>query len=368
MALITTGYEPKHTPNQVNFLEGCIPDALFNQVKEAYSEYCEQNFKAVQKQVPLGYFETRQEAMICLAEYNKSPYDLKSNKTTFEDVWLLIQPDIQKLSKSSQNSYKTAFKGCPELHSMKVSKIVAQDLQTVIDEHDSSTSNQKQYMNLFKKVFSYAEMNSLIEKNPVQFLKLTSEATIEEKEIFTLEEIQTLWNNLNWEMPYIEDATNRLSGMCLVDILVILLYTGMRINELLAVQSDEVDLNERVIKLGGTKNKNAVRIVPIHKKIVPLIQARMMEGQPLFRSKTGVQLSYFTFTNDFFYYFREQFNLDHTLHEARHTFITYTKYCNMDDITVKKMVGHSLKDVHFDVYTHMTNEWLVNEIDKFEYK
>ena len=40
----------------------------------------------------------------------------------------------------------------------------------------------------------------------------------------------------------------------------------------------------------------------------------------------------------------------------------------MDDITVKKMVGHSLKDVHFDVYTHMTNEWLVNEIDKFEYK
>ena len=368
MALITTGYEPKHTPNQVNFLEGCIPDALFNQVKEAYSEYCEQNFKAVQKQVPLGYFETRQEAMICLAEYNKNPYDLKSNKTTFEDIWTLIQPDIQKLSKSSQNLYKYAFKGCQELHEKKVSKIVAQDLQKIIDENNSSKAVQKQYMNLFKKVFSYAEMNALIEKNPVQYLKLTSEATVKEKQPFTALEIRLLWNNINYKMPRLEGKANRLADMELVDILLILLYTGMRINELLAVQCSDVDLKERVIQVHGTKTANAERVVPIHKDILPLIENRMMEGKPLFRSKTGIQLSYYTFVQDFFYHFREQFNLNHSVHDTRHTFISFAHKCKMDEVTVKKIVGHASKDIHFDTYTHMTNEQLIQEIDKLTFE
>lgn len=368
MALITTGYEPKHTPNQVNFLEGCIPDALFNQVKEAYAEYCEQNFKAVQKQVPLGYFETRQEAMICLAEYNKNPYDLKANKTTFEDVWLLIQPELQKLSYSANYSYKNAFKHTPELHKKRIADIVTNDMQMIVDKHNSSKGTQKEYINLFRKIFNYADMNGLVKKNYAEFLKVTCEESTKEKSPFTSEEIQKLWGLIDWEMPVIEGTVNRLSGQRLVDVLLILLYTGMRINELLTLECNDIDLGERIIHLHGTKTKNAERLVPIHKDILPLIEKRMKADSLLIRSKTGRKLAYTTFTNDFFNFFREQFNLNHTLHDTRHTFVTFAHICKIDEVLLKKMIGHSSQDLTFDTYTHAFSEHLIQEIDKLKFE
>ena len=40
-----------------------------------------------QKYKILGYYKTRPEAVLALAEYNNEPYDLDSNKITFEELF-----------------------------------------------------------------------------------------------------------------------------------------------------------------------------------------------------------------------------------------------------------------------------------------
>ena len=44
--------------------------------------------------------------------------------------------------------------------------------------------------------------------------------------------------------------------------------------------------------------------------------------------------------------------INHTPHEARHTFISCAKHFRVDDNLLKVIVGHKIKDVTEAVYTH----------------
>lgn len=56
--------------------------------------------------------------------------------------------------------------------------------------------------------------------------------------------------------------------------------------------------------------------------------------------------------------------LNHRPHETRHTFITKAKACNVDEYTLKLIVGHAIVDITEKVYTHRTIEQLKAEIVK----
>ncbi len=90
---------------------------------------------------------------------------------------------------------------------------------------------------------------------------LASESVPETSKVpFTEEEIVRLWS---------------MAGEPWVDSVLVFLYTGFRISELLAVRCEDVDLKQKTIK-GGTKTsagKN--RLVPIHPRILPLVVARL---------------------------------------------------------------------------------------------
>ena len=65
-----------------------------------------------------------------------------------------------------------------------------------------------------------------------------------------------------------------------VDTVLIFIYSGWRISELLALTPADVDLQAGTMT-GGTKTKAGKnRIVPIHSKIRPLVEARLAQGGP----------------------------------------------------------------------------------------
>ena len=47
-----------------------------------------------------------------------------------------------------------------------------------------------------------------------------------------------------------------------------------------------------------------------------------------------------------------QIGATHTPHEARHTFISCAKHFKVDDLLLKALVGHKIRDVTEAVYTH----------------
>jgi len=55
--------------------------------------------------------------------------------------------------------------------------------------------------------------------------------------------------------------------------------------------------------------------------------------------------------------------MNHTPHECRHTGISLLDSAGANPLCVKRIVGHSARDITADVYTHKTLEELIETID-----
>ena len=62
--------------------------------------------KAYPKQIVLGYFATRKEAMTALVEYNANPYNLNRQTVTIREIWDQIRDKID-VSADRMKKYKS---------------------------------------------------------------------------------------------------------------------------------------------------------------------------------------------------------------------------------------------------------------------
>lgn len=100
------------------------------------------------------------------------------------------------------------------------------------------------------------------DKNYATLLNLGKNKQKRPHKPFTRQKINKLWSNLNTEG---------------VDSILILIYTGMRVGELLNLTKDNIYLRQKYIKITKSKTKSGLRIIPIHEKILPLIISRMKQ-------------------------------------------------------------------------------------------
>lgn len=365
---ITTEFKMSAVVPEISFLEDILTPDLYQQVSEQYEVYKEaQPQRARQVQKCIGYYETRPDAMIALAEYNKNPFDIDRKNITFEQVYdLLYEKEIKDMSGAGKTVYTNSYKKCDSLKKMRIREIKLAHLQNVVDQHsDKSKSTQNNIIVLFHAIYTLCMENDLCEKDYSQFVKITSKAEKKEKTPYSKQEIQTIWENINWMQT--TPRKNALTGMHMMDSIIVMLYTGVRIGELLEIKIEDVHINERWIDLRGTKTKAAKRIVPIHKKILPLLKKRLSEstGEYLFCGNDGKKLNYSRYKTMFFELFMKEFKIDHTPHECRHTFATVAAASNMNKILLKKIIGHASSDITENVYTHAYIDDLIAEIDKY---
>lgn len=310
--------------------------------------------KKRQKQRVVSYHATRQEAMIARAEYNKSPFDLDQRNITFEQVYeVLYKEKFEKMKRQAKSGYTASFGKCDTLHRMKMIDIKKYHMQAVVDRYaDMSKSTQMNIIKLFHAMFSFALENDIVEKDYSRFVEATSVQVAKDKVPFTREEVAVLWQH---------------EGNWIAESLLILLYTGVRIEELLTLKAADVNIEERYIDLRGTKTKAAKRLVPIHKKIVPLLDKRLTSTYLYPSVRTAEKPMTYNPYRDKLDPFLESVNMKHTPHECRHTFTSMAHACKLNPVLIKKIIGHAAQDLTQDTYTHAFIEDLLEEIDKFEY-
>lgn len=324
-----------------------------------------------QKQVkkPIGYFAKYDEARIALADYVRNPYDLDSKKITFAEIYALAYKDarVETKSKSLQDNYRAAFAKCAPIHGMPIADIRHMHLQGIIDEYaGKSASTQSQIIMAQRLTFAYALKNDLVEKDYAAFVKLSEVSAPEEKKAFTREDVQKVWDNIDY--THTAQRVSVLDNVPVAKIAVILLYTGMRIDELLSIEPNTVHLEERYIDLRGTKTKAAKRLVPIHKKILPIIEGFLNEGnKTLVSDCNGNKLKYSNFNAAAWSEFMEKMGMDYNIHEARHTFATYSMSSKLDSTLRQYIMGHTTGSITNEVYTHpeVLLPELIAEIDKY---
>ena len=299
----------------------------------------------------LGYYEKREDALVALADYNANPYDINVGKITFKGLYERWSKEhFQNVGKTSIEHYDLAFRYCKEIHDMRFVDIRLNHLQGIIDNLGKPYPTRRMTKLLMSQLFRYAIKNDIVEKEYSRFVELGKKGEKIEKKIFSKEEINKLFEYVD-KLEY-------------VDTVLIMIYTCMRIGELLTIKTENVHLDERYM-IGGIKTEAGKnRIIPINKKILPYIKKWYNPANEyLITNDKGEQMQHQNYRREKFKNIMEKLRIDHTPHECRHTGISLLDSAGANKLCVKRIVGHSSKDITEDVYTHKTIQELIETID-----
>ncbi len=303
----------------------------------------------------LGYYKSQQEAMTALSEYNSSPYDITRETITFERVYKLWSNEhFKKVSDSSVERYSNAYrKYCKPLYKMRFKDIRLSHLQGVIDDSGMAHPTRASIKTLFNVLFTYAMKNDIVEKNYSQYVDVGQREGKINRKPFTQEEIQKLFDNVD--------------KLEFVDTILIMIYTGLRVGELLDIKIENVHLDKRYM-IGGFKTEAGTnRIIPISRKIEPFIKKyyeKNKDKEYLITNFKGQQMCYSNYRREKFDNIMEKLELiGHRPHDSRHTFATLMDNANANKLAIKRIMGHSSPDITDKVYTHKTLEDLIEAID-----
>lgn len=291
----------------------------------------------------LSYHVTRKEAMQALASYNANPYDVDESNITFGELFERWKTEhFKNLSKNTTKGYRTCSGYCKPIFNMKVKDIRTIHLQNLINSINKNHGTLKIMKSLFNQVFKLAMELDIIQKDYSKYLKIGKHVTIQQKSIFTDDEIDLLWNNLG-KFKY-------------ADTVLIMIYTGMRIGELLNLKKEDIDLIQQTITVRESKTTAGQnRVIPIHPRINDLIQNRYEYSKSDYlvnNVKNDGGVTYNHYNENLFIPLMRKLDMKHTPHDCRHTFATRLNDAGGNATSIKKMIGHESFTLTEKIYTH----------------
>lgn len=299
------------------------------------------------KQTPVGYAETEEQANILLAQYNNNPWNIQREKVTLSVLfqrWSEIK--LPKLGKSNQKVLKSAYKHLNKYYGVKYRTLRAYQMQDTIDNCGLGYSTQGAIKSLWGHLDRFAFELDIIDKMYSQLL--TSDPIPETtREPFTPDQVNALWKIK--DEPY-------------VDSVLVYIYTGYRLTELLGMKSNQVNTTEWYFQGGIKTAAGKCRIVPIHERIKPFVQKWLDNNTTYlltYNGKKFSQANYYKYWNEVM----EKIGADKTPHEARHTFETMLDNANANKKCIDMLMGHKSKDVGNRVYNHKTIDQLRETIN-----
>ena len=299
----------------------------------------------------LGYYKTHREALFALAEYHKNGYDVDLSKLTLGEVyerWIKrLEPKVSKNVLISHNMAYTRFE---RMANIPIANLKADHLQDWMDSIDDlSVGSKKRLKSTMIQIWKYAIKNDIVSNNYAEHLEIAG--TVEKTgKIFTPDEIQVLWND-------VDDPTAQW--------ILILMYTGMRIGELLHMTSDTIYLDKHYM-VGGSKSEAGIdRVIPIHDAILPLVEKQLGKAKNLMRDEKGRKLSYAKALEQFKIYMKEH-NWDHLPHDTRKTAVSMMHSSDIPMEVIRVIVGHSGKGVTEKVYLYKTPYELIEAVNKIK--
>ena len=340
------------------------------------------------KQVYLGSFATRTEAVQALKDYEYNP--VTSYNITLEQLheeWQKIA--YKKLGKSVQQNYNSAWYKLRPLYKRKFRDIRTGEMQAIIDfyeapHHEIGVEGKPKYIDsngkgtytvtdtpkmsnglkfsalhkikcLLTSMYNYAMKNDIVNKNYAEFIELP-EKNETSKSRFTDIQLEKLRQNIGI-IPY----ADYIFAMC---------YLNFRISEFLELTVDSYHISETGIPvfIGGKKTEAGTdRLVPIHKKIQPIVQSCIEKhGETVFCDEDGRALTSDRFRKQCFYPAIQTLGFpdDLTPHSCRRTFSTRMSAAGARQEDIIALMGHTNFDVDINHYINQETETLYNAIMK----
>ena len=302
---------------------------------------------AAKNKVIIGYYERKTDALAALDRLQGRDLTERYNMTFAEVFEAWKGEHYRELTASGISSYNRAYDIFTSLHTRKFRELRTDDYQTVIDQHlDKAHSTLAKYKQLCTQMSKWAIREELITTNFASYIKLPK-AVKKEKEIFTQEEIRKLK----------EDGSETAM------IVLMLIYTGMRINELFQLPIEDC---HGTYVIGGEKTEaGRDRVIPIRPEGRAYFEyfQRNAEGPLLLSGYTGQKVAD-NFRKRDYYPLLERLGIDRkTPHATRHTYASWAVKSGMQPEVLQKILGHAKYSTTAEIYVHSDIEQLVKAVE-----
>lgn len=314
--------------------------------------------RARQIQRTLGFYATYEEAVDALAAYNKDPVSLEPG-ITFAEIYDRWSAEHFAARPSTERIYRAAFAAVGVLHRKEFRALKRNDLQNAVDTCGKNYPTLKMIRILFGQLYRYAMQNDLVSKDYSRFVDLSRHAPDGEEETVHTDikpdELSALWQAS--EDPAAQEV-------------LMLVYSGLRVGEFLALRPEDVDTEARVITIRKAKTAAGKRRVPIAAKTLAFWRELTAAGSDEHGFLVHVDTTpaaaqrYAKFHERFDAVFASAGLGRHLPHDTRHTAATLLHAAGADPYTVKKILGHSTQDVTEGIYTHISDADLLAAIDR----
>lgn len=170
--------------------------------------------------------------------------------------------------------------------------------------------------------------NDIVEKDYAQYVDVGKREGKINRKIFTQDEIDKLFKYAN-SFEY-------------VDTVLIMIYTGLRIGELLDIKIENVHLEERYMVGGKKTEAGKNRIIPINRKIESFIKKYYEENRDkeyLITNAFGRQMQYSNYRREKWDNIMEKMEFDtHKPHDCRHTFASLMDNAGANKLCIKRIM------------------------------
>ncbi len=269
----------------------------------------------------------------------------------------------------------------PTLGERNISELGRREIQEFLTQQkkDGNMRNGKKLsaistnmmLSVLNLAFEYACDMEYIEENPCVRVRRTK-GEIKKIEAFTVEEQRAI------ETEIARSNDRRLHGILLC------LYTGLRIGELLGLTWNDVNLDRGVIKITKTvyrakddngtwqlcvdtpKTKASDRMIPLPEYITNMLRQNYETAHTPYvvENKKGERMSIRSYQYIFEKLTERAGVRKLNFHALRHTFATRAIECGMDIKTVADIMGHQNASITLNRYAHCMLEHKIEMMQK----
>ena len=308
----------------------------------------------------IGYYRTYDEATIAVSNYNENPYDISGGRATFSDVYeKWSNQKFPHISDSNIKGYEASYKHCSFLHNKPFKDIGVDDLQYVVDSCGCNYPTLRKILILFSQLYGYAVPRKLTDRD-------YSEAV-------DIGKYKAKNPNKRNRTAFSADEIAKIKAVDNTDVaqtVLMLIYSGMRIGELLNLKKCDCHLDEQYIDVVAAKTASGIRKVPIADKTLAYWQRFYnkldseylvsMDGRD-FHDKKG----YTAYKDTYWAPFMDTLEFGkRDIHETRHTCSTMLHEAEIYEPKINRILGHSGKTTAENVYTHLDIADLLEAINR----
>ncbi len=302
------------------------------------------------RSIALGSFaskrEARRAAEVYLRPLNQGVCRPRMD-ITLADFWTqYYEPEIlPTLKVSSCKLYRSLFENhlLPYFGNRKLPEVQRVDVQRFVTLKQSRGYAPKtlaHFRNLLSTLFSTAISWGMVQENPASGIKLPPMECRRESRVLSADEVRTL-------LVVLPEPSRTVFGLGIV--------TGLRIGELLALKTGDLDLARGVLfvrravyrgAVGSPKTAGSERLIPLASAVVGMLRAyfdgRMVKSEWLFSSEAGTTLNDRNLMRRQVEPACEGLKLPHFgWHSLRHTFRTVAGNQGIQPELVCSLLGHA---------------------------